>query len=91
VIHKSYPDISKIETHKKNGFLKGTLIGAGIGLAPVIVSSIFGEGEGGAYVSIITFPLGIITGAIIGGTSKKKFYINGEASKFHSFHKRMKY
>ena len=90
-INESYLNINNIKTHKKGGLIKGMLIGAGIGLAPVLLSSAFGQGEGGAYVSIITFPIGIITGAIIGSTSKKKFFIDGDASRFHSFHKRIKY
>jgi hypothetical protein len=50
-----------------------------------ILSSIFGNGEGGAYVSVIAFPVGIITGAIIGSTGKKKFFIDGQASNFIHF------
>ncbi len=93
VIKESYSNITNIKTHKKGGLLKGLLIGAGIGISPVLVGSIFGRsvGEGGAYVSIITLPVGLITGAIIGGTSKKKFLINRDTSRFHSFRKRMKY
>jgi hypothetical protein len=34
VIDQSCLNISKIETHKKNGLIRGTLIGAGIGLSP---------------------------------------------------------
>ena len=49
-----------------SGALKGALIGGGIGLLPIVA------GQGGGYVAIITFPVGLITGAIIGGTSKKK-------------------
>ena len=52
--------------------LKGIAIGGAIGLSPAILSAIFGKGEGGAYVSVFTFPLGIITGGIIGATSKGK-------------------
>ena len=91
VINESYSNITNIKTHKKGGLIKGMLIGTGIGLSPLVVSAVFGKGEGGAYVSVATLPLGIITGAIIGGTSKRKFFINGEASRFRAFHKRMKY
>ena len=64
------------KTHKKGGLLKGALIGGGIGLLPLAIGSIFGEstGQGGAYISIVTFPVGIIAGAIIGATSKKKHH-----------------
>ena len=70
----------------------GMLIGAGIGIAPVLIGSIFGPsiGQGGAYASIITFPVGTIIGAIIGSTSKKKFFIGGDRLRFGSFHKHMK-
>jgi hypothetical protein len=91
VANETYLNITGIRTHKKGGLIKGLLIGAGIGLSPLLLGTAFGEGEGGAYASIITLPLGIVTGAIVGCTSKKKFLIGGEASKFHSFRKRMKY
>ncbi|SRR6266498_145920 len=90
-VNLSYLNINNIKTHKKNGLMRGIVIGAGIGLSPILFGAIFGEGQGGGYVSVITFPVGIITGAIIGSTAKKKFFIGGQASKFHSFHKRMKY
>lgn len=93
LINESYTNITAIQIHKKGGLLKGMLIGAGIGIAPVLIGSIFGPsiGEGGAYVSFITFPLGTIIGAIIGSTSKKKFFIDGDKSRFDSFHKHIKY
>ncbi|MEO6455859.1 MAG: hypothetical protein ABIN97_17390 [Ginsengibacter sp.] len=89
LINESYTNVTAIQIHKKGGLLKGMLIGAGIGIAPILVGSIFGPsiGEGGAYVSFITFPLGTIIGAIIGSTSKKKFFIGGEASRFLHFAK----
>ncbi|MEO6538902.1 MAG: hypothetical protein ABIT07_00135, partial [Ferruginibacter sp.] len=92
-VSQQYSNITKIETHRKGSLLKGLLIGAGIGIAPVLVGNLFGPsiGEGAAYVSLITFPVGVITGGILGGTSKKIFLINGDATKFYSFHKRMKY
>ena len=62
------------KSHKKGGLLKGLLIGGGIGLLPLAAGSIFGKssGEAGAYISMVTFPVGIIAGAIIGATSKKR-------------------
>ncbi|MEP6594647.1 MAG: hypothetical protein ABJA71_01825 [Ginsengibacter sp.] len=93
VVNQSYLNINNIKIHKKSGLVSGMLLGAGVSLLPVLVGSIFGQstGQGGCYVSIITFPAGLITGAIIGGTSKKRFLINGEALRFHAFHKCMKY
>jgi hypothetical protein len=68
-----YHHITTIQTKKQKGLggmLKGMLIGGAIGFAPVIA------GEGGAYVAVLAFPLGLITGAIVGGTSKKNYSIN---------------
>jgi hypothetical protein len=81
-------NIRRIELKKKNGALKGILIGTVVGIIPVIVSSIFGHGEGGAYVSLITLPLGIITGTIIGLTSKRKYNINGSRDRFAEFQRK---
>jgi hypothetical protein len=52
---------------KKHYILKGILIGGAIGFAPIIF------GEGGAYAAMITFPAGIITGAILGIRANKKY------------------
>lgn len=51
---------------KKHYVVRGILIGGAIGILPVVF------GEGGAYVSIITFPAGLITGAILGLKAKRK-------------------
>ena len=69
--------IREIHLKKRNGLLKGALIGIGIGISPVLISSAFGRGEGGAYISIVALPLGLILGSIIGITSKKKYTISG--------------
>lgn len=74
-----YTDITIIKTRSKLGFLKGMGIGAGIGIAPALF------GEGGAYVAIISFPTGLITGSSIGATSKKKHKINGDFAAFRKF------
>lgn len=91
VANQSYLNIANIRTRKKGALLKGLLIGGGVGLLPVLLGSLFGTsaGQGGAYVSIITFPVGIITGSIIGSTSKKKFFIGGDRTRFLRFRKRM--
>ncbi len=89
-----FTTIQKIETKQKGvkKVIKGMLIGAGIGLAPVLVGSIFGRstGEGGAYVSLVAVPLGAIVGSIIGATSKKKFQIQGDKIKFQRFRNKVK-
>jgi len=95
VVSQSYLNISNIKIHKRDGLIRGMLIGTGIGLSPILFGAVFGEGQGGAQggalVSVFTLPVGIIAGAIIGSTAKKKFFIGGQASKFHLFHKRIKY
>jgi len=93
LVKESYVNIDKIRIHKKNAGLKGLLIGGGIGLAPGLIGPIFGKntGEAGSFLSIITFPVGIITGGIIGITSKKRFLIGGDKRKFYAFHKQIKY
>jgi len=87
VIHDSvviaYSQIQQIKLKKKYGLLKGLLIGGAIGFAPVLF------GEGGAYVALLAFPIGIITGAIVGGTSSKKYFINGNYSAFNKMKKKM--
>lgn len=87
-----YSEIQQIRLKKKNALLKGALIGFGVGLSPLLVAStIIKDGaQGGAFVSIITAPLGLATGSIVGATAKKKFYIGGNMSNFLKFNKRIK-
>ena len=91
-----YSTINKIQTKKRNGILKGVVIGAGIGIMPVLLDAIFTpkggtkSGEGGAYVSLVAVPLGTLVGGIVGATSKKKFQIGGDETKFQRFRKKIK-
>ena len=80
----AWSQIQQIKLKKKNGLFKGVLIGGAIGFAPVIF------GEVGAYVALVAFPLGIITGAIVGITSGKKYTINGNYAAFNKMKKRYK-
>ena len=73
-----YTEIVTIKTRKKSGWLKGMGTGGAIGLAPVVA------GEGGAYVALVAFPLGLVTGALI-GISKKKHSINRNLELFNKF------
>jgi hypothetical protein len=75
----NYKNIHNIKIKKEGEFSKGLLIGAGIGLFPLVF------GQGGAYVAIFTFPLGIITGSVIGATSRKKYEIKGDPQAFAKF------
>ncbi len=91
-----YSTINKIQTKKRNGILKGVVIGAGIGIMPVLLDAIFTpkggtkSGEGGAYISLVAVPLGTLVGGIVGATSKKKFQIGGDETKFQRFRKKIK-
>lgn len=92
----SYSSINRIQTKKRHGMLKGALIGAGIGILPVFLDAIFTpkgkamSAEGGAYVSLVAVPLGTLVGGLIGATSKKKFQIAGDETKFQQFRKKIK-
>lgn len=79
----AYSQILKIKLKKKNGLLKGLLIGGVIGFAPAFF------GEGGSYVAAFSLPIGIITGAIIGSTSHRKFFINGNYASFNKMKKKI--
>lgn len=79
LVRINFDNITIIKTKKPNGLIKGLVTGGGIGFAPVIF------GEGGAYVAIIAFPLGILTGTLIGASSKKKYMINGNYTSFLTF------
>jgi hypothetical protein len=79
LINMRYDDIRTIKIKKRGAFLKGLLIGGGIGLSPAFF------GQGGAYAAVVTFPLGIIVGSIIGATSKKKYEINDNLETFAKF------
>lgn len=85
LVNINYEKIHIIKVKKNGGFSKGLWIGAGIGLLPLVF------GQGGAYVAIFTFPLGIITGSVIGATAKKKYEINRDLQPFARFtHKYIK-
>ena len=75
----NYENIRLIKIKKPGGLLKGLLIGAGIGLAPIVF------GQGGAFVAIISLPVGIIAGSIVGATSKKQYVIDGDLNRFEQF------
>ncbi len=74
-----YENIGIIKTKKHGGLLKGLLIGAGIGLAPIVF------GQEGAFVAFVSFPLGIVIGSIVGVISKKRYVINGDLTRFQKF------
>lgn len=75
----SYRNIKIIKTRKKNAALKPILYGVLIGISPIVF------GQAGAFIAVITLPVGILTGTIIGLSAKKKFRINGDLQAFHHF------
>ena len=75
----NYENVAIIKIKKPGGLLRGLLIGAGIGLAPIVF------GQGGAFVAFVSFPVGIITGSIVGITSRKKYVIDGDLNRFQKF------
>jgi hypothetical protein len=79
-----YSQIRQIKLKKQNGFLNPLAIGMAIGLAPAFF------GEGGGYVAVLTIPLGIITGVIVGITSPKKYTIKGNYTAFDKMKKKFK-
>ena len=58
-------------------------IGALIGISPIIF------GQAGAYIAIVSFPVGIVTGTIVGATSRKKFNINSSKENFAKFRQKV--
>lgn len=86
-----YTQIRKIYLKKKNGLLRGMLIGTGAGLTPLLAAIVSDENsiEGAGYVMMVTVPLGIVTGGIVGATFKKKFIIQGKRAQFDDFKKRI--
>ena len=81
----NYENIKEISAKRKGGAFRGALIGAGVGMLPVIVS-LFQQGKGNTgYLGVITVPVGAISGAVIGAVSKKKARINGDKEKLKQF------
>ena len=80
-----YTHIRQIKLKRKNGLLKGMMIGTVPGLSPLLATS--REDKAGLMASItpFTFSAAIIGGAIIGGSSGKKYYINGDNAAFNEF------
>jgi hypothetical protein len=92
----NYSQIQQIKLKRKNGLVRGMLIGMGAGLLPLVGGSVIGPNAAytGAFISLLTVPIGFITGGIMGATasvtSKKGYYIRGRLSKFYDFKKRIK-
>ena len=63
--------IEKIHLKKRQGLLKGTLIGIGIGISPLLISTVFGRGEGGAYISWLHYLPGCYLAPSLASLKKK--------------------
>ena len=79
LISFNYENIDVVRAKKRGGLLSGFLIGAAIGLTPIVF------GQGGAFVAVVTVPLGAIIGTIVGVTAKKKYMIHGDLTAFEKF------
>ena len=91
-INYNYSQIQKIKLKRKNGLLRGALIGTVAGFLPLLVGSLFGPDVAytGTFISIFTVPLGFISGSINGGILPKTYYIGGDCYEFLDLKKRIK-
>jgi hypothetical protein len=91
-INYNYSQIQKIKLKRKNGLLRGALIGTVAGFSPLLVGSLFGPDAAytGAFISVFTVPLGFISGSINGGILPKTYYIGGDFYEFLDLKKRIK-
>lgn len=90
--------INAIAFGKKNGGLRGALIGLGIGaLTGAIIGYASGEDPAGNFIRFTAWEnaalgaslagvTGALTGAIIGGLLKKKFIIGGKKDVYRDLH-----
>ena len=83
--------IEFIKVKNKNAAGTGALTGLAIGLTPIL-AAVADPVNAQAYgmVAILTIPVGIITGALIGGGSYKKFKVNGNREAFLVFKNKIK-
>ena len=85
----NYLNVRDIKIRKHNGLVKGFLAGFIIGASPILGGLTIGQGEGSAYVTMVTLPVGVITGTLI-GAFRKRFRIDGDAQSFEHFKKRLR-
>jgi len=87
-----YTNIQQVSLKRKNGALKGMLIGGGIGTAIFAGSLLFPnrmQKNHHAFYTFSAIPLGFTVGAIVGSMGRKEFNINGSEPVFNEFKKRM--
>ncbi|MFI5131181.1 MAG: hypothetical protein ACHQFX_14360 [Chitinophagales bacterium] len=88
-----FSSIKDIRLKKKNGTWRGLIIGGGIGTAVFAGSLLIPNRMEKNHHAVYTFfaiPIGLITGAIVGSTSRKKFHINSSEPTFHEFQNSMR-
>ena len=77
--------IKRITIKKNNRALKGMTIGSVVGALPMLTGSKDGNTAGLQELTKLSMPVGGITGAILGLTQQKSFYINGSVTLFLQF------
>ncbi len=80
-----YSKIRRILIKKNGRVMKGISLGAAIGSLPLFAGLGKNEKDAIARISAITLPAGMLAGALLGYSAKKKFYINASGSSFHEF------
>ena len=88
-----FSNIQDIRLKRKNGTWRGLMIGGGIGTAVFAGSLLLPNRMEKNHHAVYTFfaiPVGLITGAIVGSRSRKKFHINSSGPVFHEFQNSMR-
>jgi len=82
--------IKRITIKKNNRALKGMTIGTAVGALPMLAGSKDGDKSGLQELTQLTLPVGGLTGAMLGLTEQKSFYIDGSIILFREFKKNIK-
>ncbi len=85
-------NVREIKLKKKNGMVKGMVLGGSIGLSAILTTIILNgaTAKGGtANNAVIVVPAGIIGGAYMGSKSRKTYNINGNEKAFTEFQKQI--
>ena len=85
-------NVREIKLKKKNGMVKGMVLGGSIGLSAILTTIILNgaTAKGGtANNAVIVVPAGIIAGAYMGSKNRKNYNINGNEKAFTEFQKQI--
>jgi hypothetical protein len=77
--------IKRITVKKNNRALKGMTIGSVVGALPMLTGSKDGNTAGLQELTKLSMPVGGVTGALLGLTQQRSFYINGSVTLFREF------